>query len=54
MRDGGNPKSKIQALLERECIRMCRNTIYPLGSLDDDTAGTVTVESIQVGLGFPT
>lgn len=48
VRDGGNPKSKTQLVLERECVRMARNTIYPLGGVDDDHAGTVTLESIQV------
>lgn len=46
--DGGKSKSSTQLTLERECVRMARNTIYPLGGVDDDHAGTVTLESIQV------
>ena len=48
VRDGGNPKSKNHLILERECVRMARNTIYPLGGVDDDNAGSVTLENIQV------
>lgn len=48
VRDGGNPKSKTQLVIERECVRMARNTIYPLGGVDDDNVGSVTLENVQV------
>ncbi|KAF8315878.1 hypothetical protein DL93DRAFT_2096531 [Clavulina sp. PMI_390] len=48
--DAGNPKSATQLLLERECVQMARNTIYPFGGVDDDHVGILQVESVQAML----